>query len=625
MRRLRLLAVPPMAVCFVLAGVGLAFAIWSPNFASAGGNSKAQSMPSGNTPTVSAAGSSVTVSWTQSTLATGTAVAGYVVQRYDASTNALQTIGAGCSGTVSALTCTETSVPTGSWKYTVTPKQNSWTGAESAKSGTVTIGAASLSPSSLATGHPTPANPLTTSSVSPTTSVVFVWVKYNKAPNAPTVSSIAGLGCSWSEIANVASSNSNHRLSLWVGTGCSGSGTLSITPSVTPTSNGYAIEEFTHIDTTTPYVSTNVKTSAPATGVTSVSVTPNALASVKNAFYVGVNHTTIEDVSPLNGATEIADDNRNSTDGVETNDQLGWSSGTTGGSWLTSSNNSTLIGVEIRDAPAPTVSSASPSSRGQGAANQNITITGTGFVSGATTAFSGSGITVNSTTFVSSTSLTANITVAGSATTGAGNVTVTNPDAGNGSCAGCFSVNTGPTVSSASPSSRGQGASSQSITITGTGFVSGAAVAFSASGITVNSTTFVSSTSLTANITVAGSATTGAGNVTVTNPDAGNGSCSSCFTVNAAPTITFPTSSSKQTVTNGQTVTFTITGTGFVNGAIVTISGGFTVNSATFTDSTHLSVNVKANSGNPNKGTFDLTVTNPDAGWVTSIGSMVNQ
>jgi hypothetical protein len=44
----------------------------------------------------------------------------------------------------------------------------------------------------------------------------------------------------------------------------------------------------------------------------------------------------------------------------------------------------------------------------------------------------------------------------------------------------------------------------------------------------------------------------------------------------------------------------------------------------TFTDSSHLSVNVKATSGNPNKGTYDLTVTNPDAGWVTSIGSMVN-
>jgi hypothetical protein len=72
-------------------------------------------------------------------------------------------------------------------------------------------------------------------------------------------------------------------------------------------------------------------------------------------------------------------------------------------------------------------------------------------------------------------------------------------------------------------------------------------------------------------------------------------------------------------------VSFNIIGTGFVNGATVSISGGFTVNSVTFTSATILSVNVKANAGNPNKGTFDLTVTNPDGGTVTSAQSMVNQ
>jgi hypothetical protein len=81
----------------------------------------------------------------------------------------------------------------------------------------------------------------------------------------------------------------------------------------------------------------------------------------------------------------------------------------------------------------------------------------------------------------------------------------------------------------------------------------------------------------------------------------------------------------RQIVPNGTTVPVAIIGSGFVNGATVTISAGFTVNSVTFTDSSHLTVSVKANSGNPNKGTYDLTVTNPDGGWVTSVGSMVNQ
>ena len=94
-----------------------------------------------------------------------------------------------------------------------------------------------------------------------------------------------------------------------------------------------------------------------------------------------------------------------------------------------------------------------------------------------------------------------------------------------------FTVNAGPAVISATPSSVNRG-TTRSVTITGTGFVSGAAVVFSGSGITVNSTTFVSSTSLTANITIAAGAATGAGNVTVTNPDAGVGLGTNVFTVN---------------------------------------------------------------------------------------------
>ncbi len=96
--------------------------------------------------------------------------------------------------------------------------------------------------------------------------------------------------------------------------------------------------------------------------------------------------------------------------------------------------------------PAPTVTSATPNSRGQGAVNQNITIVGTEFVNGAVASFSGSGITVNSTTFVSSTSLTANINIAYGAATGIRNVTVTNPDMKSGTQSGGFTVLAGPTM-----------------------------------------------------------------------------------------------------------------------------------------------------------------------------------
>ena len=70
--------------------------------------------------------------------------------------------------------------------------------------------------------------------------------------------------------------------------------------------------------------------------------------------------------------------------------------------------------------PAPTLISLNPNSRGQGAQNQTITITGTGFLNGPMIAatFSNPGITVNSTNFVNATTLTVNISISKAAATG---------------------------------------------------------------------------------------------------------------------------------------------------------------------------------------------------------------
>jgi hypothetical protein len=100
---------------------------------------KAKTLGSGNAPSASKSGRKVTVTWTASSYVEGGAPGGYLVRRYDASSGALQTIGANCSGTITALTCTENNVPNGSWKYTVTPATGNWRGPESAKSATVTV------------------------------------------------------------------------------------------------------------------------------------------------------------------------------------------------------------------------------------------------------------------------------------------------------------------------------------------------------------------------------------------------------------------------------------------------------------------------------------------------------
>ena len=103
-----------------------------------GGNgaAAASSVNQGATPTASATGSTVTVSWAPTTLANGQAVSGYLVKRYDAGTQAAQTILSACTGTIAATSCVESNVPNGSWTYAVTPVlATSWQGPESAKSG----------------------------------------------------------------------------------------------------------------------------------------------------------------------------------------------------------------------------------------------------------------------------------------------------------------------------------------------------------------------------------------------------------------------------------------------------------------------------------------------------------
>jgi hypothetical protein len=287
---------------------------------------------------------------------------------------------------------------------------------------------------------------------------------------------------------------------------------------------------------------------------------------------------------------------------------------------VTNPDNSSVVGSGVfRVAAAPTVGSLSPGSVGQGASGQNVTITGSGFESGAAVSFSGSGVTVNSTTFNSASSLTANVSVSASAATGARNLTVTNPDNSSAASSGALTINAGPTVTAASPSALATGASSQNVTITGTGFRTGAAVSFSGSGITVNSTTFNSATSLTANVTVGAGAATGSRNITATNPDAGTGSCSSAFTVDALPAVTGASPSSGEAGASNYSVA--ITGTGFVSGAAVSFSGsGITINSTTFNSATSLTANISISAGAAT-GARNITVTNGDtgAGTATSV------
>jgi hypothetical protein len=102
------------------------------------GTARADSIPAVAAPGASVSGGSASITWKQGTTAGGRPVAGYTVARYSAATGGTKVAaGGGCAGTLTALTCNETSLPGGTWYYTVTPVLGAWAGTESARSGGV--------------------------------------------------------------------------------------------------------------------------------------------------------------------------------------------------------------------------------------------------------------------------------------------------------------------------------------------------------------------------------------------------------------------------------------------------------------------------------------------------------
>jgi hypothetical protein len=127
-----------IATSLVVGPTSAALAAWSlPG--SGFGAAAAATMPSGTAPTASVSARSVTLNWTAANMSNSTAVAGYVVNRYSTINGTKATVGSGCSGVIAATTCTELNVPAGTWYYTETPVQLSWTGTESTPSNTVTL------------------------------------------------------------------------------------------------------------------------------------------------------------------------------------------------------------------------------------------------------------------------------------------------------------------------------------------------------------------------------------------------------------------------------------------------------------------------------------------------------
>jgi len=270
------------------------------------------------------------------------------------------------------------------------------------------------------------------------------------------------------------------------------------------------------------------------------------------------------------------------------------------------------------------VSSLSPNSLVQGASNQLVTINGAGFLYPPAVTFSGTGITVDPAfvNFTSTSQFQVRVSVAADAAPGARDVTVNNPGGGSATLTGGLTVTATPppvTVTAINPTNLNRGVTSRVVTVTGTGFVAGTTLAFSGTGITTGAVTVTSPTQLTVPVTVASTATPGARDVTVKLPSGASATLTNGFNVNGPPVVTGVSPSS---VPEGGTAQIAVSGSNFVNGARVTVSGtGVTVGTVTYNSSTSLTATVTV-SATANPTARNVTVTNPDGRSGTLSGSL---
>jgi trimeric autotransporter adhesin len=164
--------------------------------------------------------------------------------------------------------------------------------------------------------------------------------------------------------------------------------------------------------------------------------------------------------------------------------------------------------------------------------------------------------------------------------------------------------NPAPTIASITPSSLVAGTSSQTLTVTGSGFISSSVINLNTTAL---STTYVSSTSLQATVPASAIAADGTIRISVTNPSPGGGTSQEQSYAITVPTAAI-TGISPQSVSQGVAAVVTISGTGFEANSKVQWNGSD--RPTTFVNATTIQVALTA-ADVQNFGIGQLSVTNP--------------
>ncbi|HUB29460.1 MAG TPA: hypothetical protein VL967_07175 [Terracidiphilus sp.] len=298
--------------------------------------------------------------------------------------------------------------------------------------------------------------------------------------------------------------------------------------------------------------------------------------------------------------------------------------GNLAGSWTVTVINpgnlsSSAFSFTVTAAPAPVISSVSPSSPTAMSGAQTLTINGSNFQSGATTTYtdpSGATHAGDATTFVSASQITNpsfnDLNLAGKWT-----VTVINPGSVNSNTFSFTVVASvpppAPSITSVSPTTPLALSSAQTLTINGSNFQSGATATYkdpSGTTHTGDAITFVSSSQIVDSAFNDGSLA-GTWTVTVINPGSVSSNSFSFTVVVPAPAISGVSPSSPTAENNPQTLT--INGSNFQTGATATYKdpsgNAYTGHATTFVSASQL-IDYGFDDFNT-AGTWTVTVTNP--------------
>lgn len=269
--------------------------------------------------------------------------------------------------------------------------------------------------------------------------------------------------------------------------------------------------------------------------------------------------------------------------------------------------------------PVPVLSSLSPASAAAGSGAFTVSVTGSNFVENSTVRWNG---VDRPTTYVSPTQLSVAISNADISAQGTASVAVFNGAPGGGSSSAlAFSIlaplatNPTPVVANMSPNTAVAGSSAVTITVNGSNFVNGSVVRWNGSN---RATTYVSNVRLTATITQADLASVGNSIVTVFSPTPGGGTSGGLnFAVTSPPNPppSIASLSPSSAPVNGPAFTLSVSGSNFVNGAVVRWNGANRPTS--YVSATQLDAEISA-ADISTSGTVSVTVVNPAPGGGTS-------